>query len=231
MTIYILDSDPQKTAQCLDDRSLNFMIKDIARVLCDVHHDLIDDNFFESSKYSKHCENMKIKWKSEIPLDAIYVSKNGLLQWSKWARQYKANYLYLIELAEICSRELNFRFEGLTEKQINKEKILIWARNNLPDLPLSGCQCYEEDCPLDLYQTSPFPLVMPKKYIVKVQGAISEEDNIIVDYRNYYKLKLKKRMNHPIINGVSSHVACVEKGSCLHKIIWTNREKPEWLNF
>lgn len=113
MTIYILDNDPVKCAQSLDDKSLNKMIKDIAQVLCNVHRKI------EFDKHYMYVTNIPLK-----PTD--WDSK-----WSQWARECRANYLYLVDLLETCLGEYSFR--KLPCKFYFKFfNITIWARDNCP---------------------------------------------------------------------------------------------------
>jgi hypothetical protein len=234
MTIYILDNDPKKIAEYLDDNSLDKMIKGIAQVLCNVHHDLIEDRFFESAKYSGHCKNVRDKWKLEIPLKSICVSKNGLLQWSQWARECTANYFYLVELAEICSRELNSRFEGLTQKQIDNEKILIWARDNVPDLPNKTVNLKIENFN---HTEADIPVICPPKYMLSTMyrttllGQEHQVIDIILSYQNYYRAKLLSKWlksNENSINNNGDRYSTITYNTKFEPK-WTKRNKPEGL--
>ncbi len=59
MTIFILDHDPKKIAEMLDDKSLTKMIKDVAQVLCDAHEEVLqkqynpEEDLLEYPKYAK----------------------------------------------------------------------------------------------------------------------------------------------------------------------------------
>jgi hypothetical protein len=230
--IYILDNEPATIAQWLDDKSLNFMIKDIAQVLCNVHHDLIDDKFFESSKYSEHCQDIRDKWKSEIPLETIFASKTGLLQWSQWARECEANYLYFVSLLQACAHE--YRFIRDIKIPLELGEVICWVRNNIPDLPNKYSSChscdYGDDAPCVCLETTEFPVIMPKKHIKwttinGVDDSPLEEES----YRNYYQARLKqyieksvKKLQGELFQGAKTEVD--------YDGLWTRREKPKWLS-
>lgn len=217
MTIYILDNDPKKCAEMLDDRSLNCMIRDIAHVLCNVHWILYPEN------------NPPLKPKMDC-------------DFSRWARNCVANYKYLLELGQQCCIELNYRMKGLRENQIKLEKILLWTGNNIPDLQNRDneleCECHQcYECFKTFHQ--PFPLVMPNKYIDNGYKYQQDDmiDCIIDSYRDCYqakltkekRLKLKKKCGHDSCWYSNNN----QNGMC-HKQnlepFWTNRNKPEWLS-
>jgi hypothetical protein len=195
--IYILDNDPKLCAQYLDDKLLNKMIKGIAGVLCRVHHELVDYDDYIVDNYKAP------------PLD-IRVVNEYILKWAQWARECKANYLYLTNLG----LELNLEYIERFFKPHKFNNILHWLRDNVPDLP-------EKDL------ITPFPLVMPKKYqvIEYVKDEYVESDHVIESYRNYYQAKLKQKP-------CDKHDACIyaKQKRCLKiEPEWTNRNKPEWL--
>jgi hypothetical protein len=238
MKIYILSNTMQEIAEYLDDRSLDKMIKAIAQVVCNVHNDLINDSFFESSKYSDHCRDMRDQLRSEIPLEPIFAFKTGILQWSQWVRECVANYNHLVKLGLALDKEHEHRFSfKYTEatKHHKLYKVLLWARDNVPSLP-SHCHscalCYNETpegCK-HCQKTTEFPLVMPRRYYqnnkISIQpGIYGFDEEIIEAYRNYYQDQLKKPCN--------IHDACIyaNQGKCLKsKYTWTRREKPNFIN-
>jgi hypothetical protein len=206
--IYILDNDPKKCAEALDDKSLDSMIRDIAQVLCNVHH----------GTYPQ-LTNIPLKPTRDKIHQAI-----KLTGWGSWARECRANYLWLVELGDSLAVEYQYRFNKRSNKYM---KTFHWARDNVPDLPLSGCQCYEKECPLDLYQISSAPLVMPKKY--QRNSLVDSDGDIIPDitkcYRNFYLTKLGQRMcQQCMADGVGIDYSCDQKFN------WTNREIPERIN-
>ena len=262
--IYILDQDLAKSAQALDDKSLDKQIKDIAQVLCNVHEERIAkaNKIIENAKQGGNTElqrNMSfylmeqlIKYDIDPPLK--YKTNKKLLLWSKWARTCKANYLYLVEYGLVCVFEWEHRHDekfdniGWRKQSINKHlKVLRWARNNVPDLPVKNEKI---SIPLQLtgtggfgyfprkvsYETTQFPLVIPKKYIVAKFDPKDFDKNghdqslTIQFYRNYYQDKLKQyftklqkqHQNH--FNGFDGFNC-----NCEYPLKWTNREKPKWL--
>lgn len=247
MTIFILANDPKRRAEYLDDESLDKMIKDISQVLCNVHHDLLDEKENLINKRTDleiipsnfHWECMH----KEIPLDSIFVSKNGLLEWSRWARECLANYNYLVGLGLLCLFEYRYvRHGGI--KQHKFHHVINFARDNVPDLPVGVCTIEngnlkktpdtvgEYEAIFGLGIITPLPLVMPKKYIKadlsnQLNNTIPGEvfNGTILAYRNYYQGKLKQKQ-------CMKHDACIyaQQKCCLRtKPYWTSREKPEWL--
>lgn len=76
---------------------------------------------------------------------------------------------------------------------------------------------------------TPFPLVMPKKYIRDRFPDMIEPEDKIQSYRNFYQAKVKQqyirweRESNKLIGGTRylKTVHLFPK--------WTGREKPEWL--
>lgn len=227
MTIFILDNAPAKCAQALDDKSLDKMIKDIVQVLCNVH-------WFDY--YHEGTEGYVYKNKLKIPIKYKKLSDD---LWTVWARECRANYLYLVELAELCSRELNYRFEGLTENKIDYEIILLWAKDNVPDIYDPHKIVCTNEFTLEHIKgkPTPFPLVIPKKCLdidvkkySRWNSGLRLNDQISI-YRNYYLARLKQifKYNKGILwmGLLKEHGICIECNK--HKVRWTRREKPEWL--
>ncbi len=187
--IYILDQDPRKTAEYLDDKSLDKMIKDIAQALCNVSISLRIDKALSRDNYAL----------SDTPLD--YSLDKKILAWKEWARECEANYLYLVELGMQCGHEINSRGPQNNKKTYNALKGIVWARDNVPDLPIK-CPSYNKGM-------TEFPAAKPK-YL---------RADTIRTYRNYYKSKLYKEEKNSIY--------ITNKG--LHAV-WTERNKPEWLS-
>lgn len=216
MTIYILDKDPQKIAEYLDDYSLNKMILNIAQVLCNAH-------FIHPLKEG-------ICASSWIPLLQTKECK-----WSEWVRKCKANYLYLAELGIASLKQYNYRFDlnlHMIEQAMIDGHPLEWARDNVPDLPL---HVFEKDFMghetimnglLGNLHTS-IPLVMPKKYrdsenIYEIFGGsifyfpYVDRGHGYIEvcpydaYTYYYLAKLKQSKNEDII--------------------WTFRKQPIWVS-
>jgi hypothetical protein len=121
--IAILDNDPKKCAEMLDDKSLDRMIKDIAQVLCNAHY------FLSEGDYKKN-------YTAPLPLSAP--NNKFIWIWSQWARECVANYKYLTELGIECNYEYQERFNKLH----NSNLVIHWAYDNVPDLPV---HLYEKD--------------------------------------------------------------------------------------
>lgn len=225
MTIFILDNDPQKIAEYLDDRSLDSMIKDIAQVLTGCHQ--------------------------AIPEYWVFKNTINHLKWIKWARECKANYLYLVDLGISCTeeryhrlgkfvtkREHDVEYESCVEyKELKAEAVIDWANENVPNLPdtmQSAGGFYMDDETAGVFIQLPpitgvtlFPLVIPKKYQPYQLNCEDhpKEFEIIVSCRNYYQAKLKPKP-------CRKHDCCLyaNKGYCLtNEVKWTNRSKPDWV--
>ncbi len=178
MAIYILDNSKIKCSTSLDDKSLDFMIRDIVQVLCNVH-------------------NLSLFWDPKNPPPFPGKESKFLNAWTEWVIKCKDNYLYLFDLGIYCCSEWCLRnyYEYFKKPVYNKFwESLVWCRNNIPDLPSIGCM-------------STLPLIMPKKYIIfesfeSLKIEIKEESNgwtsfslspnpdLIGSYRNYYCVKL-----------------------------------------
>ncbi len=207
MGIYILDTNSQKIAEYLDDRSLERMIKDIAQVLCNVHWET--KPCLNCDKGNEYCECTCMD-NDKAPLK--YTKE---CEWSHWARESKANYEWLVGLLLRLKFEYQYRFNK-AHPMLN---MISWARDNVPDLPeyeieQVGYDSYGETVTetRELYST-PFPLVMPKRHItirsISRQGTPDYPEHIIESYRNYYQAKLKAPIS-------------------FYK--WTNQQKPDWIN-
>jgi hypothetical protein len=183
MTIYIF-GNPTETAKCLDDYSLNKMIKDVAQVLCGVHHLFV-------------CNAKDLK---KIPLPLTNKNhtngKNG--KWIEWG-ECKANYLYLVLLGDQLIKEFHFRYRFSLDKYT---QAIYWARDNVPNLPKGDeihgiTSTWGQPCDYHVPIITPFPLTMPKKYIYFWDDPFNDvEYHIIKSYRNYYKARLENLVNH-----------------------------------
>lgn len=240
MTIYILDSDPKKCAEYLDDKSLDKMIQDIAQVLCNAYR-LRINSYYTNGIHVDNFSPLEIENKlKEIPLTTLSnlkkINRNKkIIYWSQWASECIANYRYLVELGIMCCREYHYR----NSEKCDKDKIyngddncgawhkmryvIDWALDNEPDLPINY-----DDCDirwLNIYgHMSPLPLVMPSKYLKdawKHTKLRALDFDVIKSYRNYYQAKLKQRLEKKELH----------KDVALASMIfwWTNSEKPEWL--
>jgi hypothetical protein len=84
---------------------------------------------------------------------------------SKWVRESRNNYLFMIQLGIALCEEFETRF-GHKIKSYEK---IIWMRNNIPVLP-----CINK---------TPFPQCMPDQYKVKTGNF---DEDIVKAYRNYF---------------------------------------------
>ena len=240
--IYILDEDTEKCAQFLDDKSLDKMIKTIAQTLYNVHYfPLAEQNeHYKISQLIKETGKMYSKRSKAIK----YQKTAGLMlddKWTQWALQCKANNRYLIRLGIDCCREYHCRYADKCDMELyhcgawhKMRDVIDWDGVNTPNL-----QYYFEtkstkeywyfepsDNSIKESDKTPFPLLMPKKYIPAISQDIPIE---IRAYRNYYSFKLNKKMNDP--NDFHDNAQDVKNVGCLHSIKWTNREKPSWIVF
>lgn len=268
--IYILDTDPKKIAEYIDDNSLDNIIKDISQALCNVHYELQMFGFDKTK---------------EIPLDVSIDYTHHTIEWSLWATKCVANYEYLVELGLECCYEYWFRFvgkcpcceegyeeldciclplNGQNELSHKMQKIIDWVQNNIPDLPSKNCElchgkrrilCQTHNDGQGYYETctrcieklgdigfistgisnkpTPFPLVMPKKYI-NVAHKYQQDDMlycVIDSYRNYYQAKLKNKLAkcNSIFESANELSGGSYKNNDRVEIKWTKREKPDWL--
>lgn len=212
MTIYILDNDSAECAKKLADIDLNNMIKALAKTLCNVHYELQITGKSETKK---------------IPLNMSVAVPAYIEEFTRWTLICKANYLYLVELLDSLFRECDFRFNEHNKKYA---KIAYWARDNVPpDLPHVGK--YQKSPFVTAYlidgSQTPFPLVMPKKYILSETDGELWFPDIINSYRNYYKAMLQYHIarcagcNAEKTRGIKEPYCSIAK--------WTNRETPQWL--
>lgn len=218
MTIYILDNEFVQCAQHLDDMSLDKMIKSIAQILCNVHYDYLDNNQDTSIPWQ-----IRINDADKIPLD--YLDRKIYDQWSQWARGCKANYLYLVKLGwELCM-EYNYRFanpKGVCGQTVglyihSMQEVIEWVRDNVPDLP-----DYQYFTYVNFFSVTELPLVMPKKYIWDKEYD-SPVGTAMQSYRDYYQAKLKQNLK---CKRQICENYCVDPHS---SPLWTNRQKPDWL--
>lgn len=186
MTIHMLDQDPKLCASYLDDRALDNMIREIAQVLCNVHMLVCDSN--KCTHDDVHHFKQWYKYSPEKTIEETILK----CKFSVWTSECRANYEWMIKLGMACCREYEHRYEDEEQEgQVNATVeyaqnmgAIVWARDNVPDLPLSWNNNNlnnDKDC-------SPFPLVMPTRY---QQTSVGESTHYTQNYRNYYKAKVK----------------------------------------
>lgn len=207
MTIYIL-GDTSETVQSLDDKSLNLMISDIAQVLCNAHYSFLIMKGRGMPLYHRQVKN--------IPLnDKFHKTIKKYSKWSEWAIVCISNYNYLSELGEKCCMEYINRTYNYGDENVNFHKmqlVIDWAQDNFPCVPHIGRYIIGNYTVYKINgDTTPFPYVMPKKYIASefLDYTIKEKQElsrVVNSYRMYYKSKLKS------------------------DVTWTHRNKPEWID-
>lgn len=141
-----------------------------------------------------------------------YISA-GISKWSKWTLERHDNYLWLINFGKIIRREITFRAKSQKYNILKIGRFFIWAENNIPDLTGDFKKEFNTITKLEI---TPFPLVMPKKYIIDENELNYTNIQVVSSYRNYYQEKLKQRFSnkHP----------CDKTN-----IFWTFRQKPDWI--
>ncbi len=142
MNIFYINEDPIIAAQELADDHIRKMQIESAQMCCTAH--------WETN--------------SEAPYKRAHKNHPSTI----WARESLPQYLWLVEHGlEICN-EFTKRYKN-THKT---EQVLLWLKNNLPDIPDNG---FKEP-----------PLCMPDIY---------KTENTIMSYRKFYiedKIKIKK---------------------------------------
>jgi hypothetical protein len=237
MTIYILSNYHKETAIMLDDRSLEKQIKDIAQVLCNVHW----HSEWKEVKDPRY--NIPLSWKEEVIKGSGKRKITSIGQWSLWARECKANYLYLVELGRACIDEHFKRFavwkQGYAEgvevdaydyKELKEESVIEWARVNVPDLPPISSKESGKKFPKEM--PTSLPLVMPKKYIPSKTDMMRWFPVIINPYRKYYQAKLKQQWKQWLIRDkklISSTVDLTTVDLLDFFPEWTKRTQPSWV--
>lgn len=237
--IYLLDENPSENAKLLDDRTLSRQIREIAKVLCNVHHfnlrehyraDTIEMNLcpFPGEYYDKT---------KKIPLGRSYINPDDYIF---WARECLANYKELVDMGIYCCEEYDYRFCNNHEdyeyapSSHKMTKIIAWAYNNIPDLPERGSRKNKEGYLLVLPKDRPmeFPICVPAKYKHYDTDDIDQTTEIILSYRNYYRDKIYKMENK------TKSIDCSLCKSTLPHVIkvpyplprWTRREQPKFMN-
>lgn len=203
--IYILDQDLSKSAQMLDDTSLEKQIKDIADVLCWSHEnrDTLRDQYLNSTIFV------------ELP-KSKYID-----QWWQWARECKANYMWLVKYGKHCSAELMKRLSmGGCKTSLKYMDAIDWARDNVPDLPEAQNYGY-----IGSFNITELPLIIPKKYYI-IPNKI--DIDLKASYRNYYQAKLKQKIERFENSNRAEHYR-IAGVPCRYEFYWTNRQRPEWI--
>lgn len=220
----------------LDDKTLSRQIKNIADTLTTVHYLAIGG--LGKPIYNDHSI-------------------------TEWTLKGRANYDYMVKLGIDYCEEWGYRFEHLMSilirYKIKKyQSDIDWVKSNKPDV--LGCKgknlctpdCMPKKCFWDNHVT-PFPLLMPDKYIV---DKCCPEDTfkwigicqkgVIDSYRNCYRAKLEKGLHKKLkckkCKGTGFHdkvdiydiacPACGTEGYITQTITptWSRRSNPAWFN-
>jgi hypothetical protein len=105
MNIFVLDYDPQIAATYHNDRHVVKMIVETAQMLCTAHWCCGNE-----APYKKSYENHPC---------------------NKWVRESKNNYIWLTKLGFYLCKEYTRRYDRVHKT----EEVILWAMNNVPDLP------------------------------------------------------------------------------------------------
>jgi hypothetical protein len=205
-------------AQELDDVTLSKQVKAIAIVLCEVHH--------------------LIHSRAEIPIPFSKIPyKQWIRDYKNWARTCRANYLKLVEMGAECCSEWIYRFIDMYDIDcVIKHRyghklnhVIEWCELNIPELPVNNNSIADPIWSIDSSDgyITPFPIVMPDKYIEYISSTVRQGQPKPVDieqsYRNYYKSKLPKDCIPCNVGGSQESCTCYKSPS------WSRRTKPEWL--
>lgn len=216
MAIFILDTKLKESAEALDDKSLDSMIRVIAQVLCQIHFQYID--------YHAPTTDEASRMAADIPIQAANVFDKRRNAWANWGYESCANYKYLVEFGLECSDEWTWRRHSsqLLEPEFHKmHSIIEWTHDNMPNLPeFILADKGKNRCNLPIvdkvyFKMTPLPLVMPKKYLYHSSCKEKNEEEYLLKYA---MLSYRRYYSHSLIKN--------------RKVIptWTRREKPEWLN-
>jgi hypothetical protein len=270
MTILILDESPEKIAEALDDKSLSKMIKSIAQVLLSSH--VVNDDG-GLSIFNPPCIDLNImkdicekhihsKWGVWVKLciaNYRYLVELGAALCVEFLyRKYCDDCLntgIIDDIGYLCPY-----CKGKCMRPNKYHNIIDWCSENEPDLPnKEGGLTFKEyfkdhtclpscDGARGYYagEMSPFPLVMPNRFITEFDQQPDFVSSDILSYRNYYKHLLEKRVKCKACYGFGSHNpgACGDDECCGHRDecdecdglgtktitpTWTRRSRPKWL--
>lgn len=139
MNIFVLDKDPKKCAQYHADRHVVKMPLESAQMLCTAHH--VSGN------------------------DAPYIKTHVNHPCTRWVRENKVNYRWLVSLGEELLKEYTYRYHKIH----GSIQVIAWCRNYLPDLPEIG--------------VTTRPQAMDEKY---------KSSDVVDAYRSYYRNEKKE---------------------------------------
>lgn len=128
MNIFVLDLDPKLAAQSAVDKHVVKMPLETAQMLCTAQHLLNDGS-------------------KQIPYKAAFVNHPC----SKWVRQSKANYLWLVEHGIALCEEYTHRYG----RQHKCQDVIEWCQSTDPALVDFGMSSFAQAMPDDCKGSDP----------------------------------------------------------------------------
>ena len=154
MNIFIFDLDIKKNVSYYCDEHIRKMPIETAQMLSYSHHLFPHVN---SDKWLKDLVNAESIHE--------YQQARANHPCSKWVRESRNNYIFLLELGKELCKEFEVRFGH----KIKSEEKINWLNKNIPVLP-----CIKR---------TPFPQCMPDQYKVKTGNF---DEDVVKAYRNYF---------------------------------------------
>lgn len=140
MNIFALHPNPRKAARWHVDKHIVKMVLEYCQLLYTAHwvvhypELLTNKSAVGLSAAQKQCavpDDMKTAPICKTTNEPSYRPCHIHHPSAKWARQTKANYEWLCQLAEEVAREYRFRYH----KTHSCEEHVLWLKNNIPNLP------------------------------------------------------------------------------------------------
>ena len=213
MTIFILDTDLQHSAQYLDDISLDKQIISIAWILTNTHYECYKNNFVKTKRIPLGFNRNKVR----IP-------------WTRWSSSRKPNYNLLVEYGLISCKEWDYRMPFIH----SYKRFITWAQENVPELPRCNPNCGFTRCHKTC-NPAQIPSIVPKRHLVSEYIRLTQEHPAVYtrsenhltipSYRHYFKASLKNRINK-LTEGFSLKST---REMYLHGQ-YSKRKMPEWLD-
>lgn len=165
MNIFILDTDPKKSAEYHCDKHVVKMILESVQMLSTAHWIMLLNNSGRSIADFKRMRDMKeyLYQVTNKKLQPPYKLTHPRHPCTIWTHQTKQNYLWHVDLCEALCKEYTRRYNKIHKS----EQYVLWFRNNLPlnikddvlqDFPI---------CMKDEYKISKDPVVCYKFYYIK----------------------------------------------------------------
>lgn len=160
MNIFVLSNDPETCAKYHCDKHVIKMILESAQLLSNAHYyslSILSNKDIDQHKILSHFYDFPRKNNYGIPNPYKLTHINHPC--SIWCRESLANYKWLNKMALFLCKEYTNRYV----KTHKCEEILIWLKNNEPNINDIGL--------------TPFKQAMPDKY---------KDKDPVIAYRNYY---------------------------------------------